>query len=66
MDFGTGALKITPAHDANDFELAKRHNLPLDHIVLDKEGRMTQIAGIFAGQDFKTARSNIVELLKSK
>lgn len=66
MDFGTGALKITPAHDAHDFELAKRHNLPLDHIVLDKEGKMTQIAGIFAGQDFKTARSNIVELLKSK
>ncbi|MCH8518694.1 valine--tRNA ligase [Candidatus Gracilibacteria bacterium] len=66
MEFGTGALKITPAHDANDFELAKRHNLPLNHIVLDKEGKMTSIAGIFAGQDFKTARSNIVELLKSK
>ena len=66
MDFGTGAVKITPAHDPNDFEVAKRHNLPLDTIVLGKDGTMTKIAGIFAGQDFLTARQNIVELLKSK
>lgn len=66
MDFGTGAVKITPAHDAFDFELAKRHGLPLDNIVLGKDGCMTKVAGIFAGQDFKTARGNIVELLKSK
>lgn len=66
MEFGTGAVKITPAHDPNDFEVAKRHNLPMDNIVLGKDGKMTQRAGIFAGQDFMTARENIVELLKSK
>lgn len=66
MEFGTGAVKITPAHDANDFELARRHNLPLNYIVLWKDGKMTQVAWIFAGQDFMTARENIVELLRSK
>jgi len=66
MEFWTWAVKITPAHDANDFEVAKRHNLPLDHVVIDKNGRMTKVAGIFAGQDYKTARENIVELLKAK
>lgn len=66
MDFGTGAVKITPAHDKNDFELALRHDLPLDKVVLDKNGRMTKMAGIFEGQDYITARKNIVELLKAK
>jgi valyl-tRNA synthetase len=66
MEFGTGAVKITPAHDANDFQVAQRHELPLNNIVLGKDGRMTEVAGIFAGQDFLTARQNIVELLKSK
>ncbi|MCD5375446.1 valine--tRNA ligase [Candidatus Gracilibacteria bacterium] len=66
MDFGTGAVKITPAHDANDFEMGKRHNLPLNRIVLGKDGCMTDVAGIFAGQDFLTARDNIVALLNSK
>lgn len=66
MEFGTGAVKITPAHDANDFEMGKRHNLPLNRVVLGKDGCMTEIAGIFAGQDFLTARENIVALLNSK
>ena len=66
MEFGTGAVKITPAHDANDFEVGKRHNLPLNNIVVEKDGTMSPIAGIFAGQDFLTARENIVELLRSK
>lgn len=66
MEFGTGALKITPAHDANDYKIAKNHNLSLDQVVIDKDGKMTAVAGIFAGQDIKTARSNIVELLKTK
>ncbi len=66
MEFGTGAVKITPAHDANDFQVARRHELPLNNIVLGKDGRMTEVAGIFVGQDFLTARQNIVELLKSK
>ncbi len=66
MEFGTWAVKITPAHDANDFEVWKRHDLPLNRVVLGKDGCMTEIAGIFAGQDFLTARENIVALLKSK
>lgn len=66
IDFWTWAVKITPAHDANDFETAKRHDLPLDVIVLDKEGRMTGMSWILAGQDYMTARGNIVELLKAK
>ena len=66
MDFGTWAVKITPAHDANDFEVGKRHDLPLNRVVLWKDGCMTEIAGIFAGQDFLTARENIVALLNSK
>lgn len=66
MEFGTGAVKITPAHDPNDFEVAKRHTLALDNIVLGKDGRMTAKAGIFAWQDYQTARENIVELLKAK
>jgi len=66
MNFWTGAVKITPAHDANDFAMAKRHDLPLDNIVIWKDGKMTEVAGLFAGQDFMTARENIVELLKSK
>lgn len=66
MEFGTGAVKITPAHDANDFEMAKRHDLPLNKVVIWKGWNMTEVAWIFAGQDFITARENIVELLKSK
>ncbi len=66
MEFGTWAVKITPAHDPNDFEVAKRHDLPLNKVVLGKDWKMTAIAGIFEGQDYKTARANIVELLKAK
>jgi valyl-tRNA synthetase len=64
--FGTGAVKITPAHDPADFMTAKRHNLRVDYRVIDKKGIMTKEAGIFAGQDTLTARGNIVELLKAK
>ena len=66
MDFWTGAVKITPAHDPNDFEVGKRHDLPLDQVVIGKDGKMTQQADLFAGQDFMTARQNVVELLKAK
>lgn len=66
MTFGTGVVKITPAHDPVDFETGKRHNLRLDYGVIDKNGIMTKEAGIFAGQDVLTARANIVELLRSK
>ena len=66
MDFWTWAVKITPAHDANDFEIGKRHDLPLNKVVLWKNWCMTDVAWIFAGQSYMTARANIVELLKSK
>jgi len=66
MNFGTGAVKITPAHDPTDFEVGKRHGLKLDYKVIDKNGYMTEEAGIFAGQDALTARENVVELLRSK
>lgn len=66
MNFWTWAVKITPAHDINDFEVAKRHNLSLTEIVIDKNWTMTEKAWIFAWLDFLSARQNIVELLKSK
>lgn len=66
MDFGTWCLKITPAHDKNDFEVAKRHSLSLDNIVISKDGKMTSKTWIFAWQDYLTARQNIVELLRAK
>lgn len=67
MEFGTGVVKVTPAHDPTDFEVAKRHGLRTDYRVIEKNGVMTAEAGIFAGQDSTTeARNNIVELLKSK
>ncbi len=67
MEFGTGVVKVTPAHDPTDFEVAKRHGLRTDYRVIEKNGLMTSDAGIFSGQDSTTeARNNIVELLKSK
>lgn len=66
IEFWTWAVKITPAHDPNDFEVWKRHSLPLNNIVLWKDWKMTSEAWIFAWQDFMTARQNIVELLKAK
>ncbi len=67
MEFGTGVVKITPAHDPDDFETAKRHNLRTDYSVIDRNGFMNKEAGMFAGFHAATqARDNIVEFLKSK
>jgi valyl-tRNA synthetase len=67
MEFGTGALKITPAHDPADFEFAKRHGLKTSYQVIDKKGYMTKEAWAFEGQKAtEEARSNIVELLRAK
>ena len=60
--FGTGAVKVTPAHDPNDFEIAKRHDLP-QVVVIDEDGRMTAEAGPYAGQDRFAARRALVERL---
>ncbi len=64
--FGTGAVKITPAHDANDFEVAKRHGLPIDQVAIDQYGKLTALAGPFAGMKLDEARPKVVELLQSK
>ncbi len=64
-EFGTGVVKITPAHDPNDFEVAKRHNLPIK-VVIDQYGKMTEAAGPYAGLKIKEARAKIVEALQAK
>ena len=61
-EFGTGAVKITPAHDFNDFEMGQRHDLETI-AVIDEHGRMTAEAGDFAGQDRAECRPAIVEAL---
>lgn len=63
--FGSGALKITPAHDPNDFEVAKRHDLP-HVVVIDEEGRMTREAGPYAGMDRFECRQVLLEELEKQ
>ncbi len=64
-DFGTGAVKVTPAHDPVDFELGKKHGLE-QVIVIDGSGRMTEAAGPeFAGLDRFAARAKVVERLSA-
>ncbi len=63
-DFGSGAVKITPAHDPNDFEVAMRHNLPLDRVMTD-DGRMTDACGKYAGMTTMDARKQIVADLEA-
>ncbi len=62
-EFGTGAVKVTPAHDPNDFEMGRRHNLP-QVSVIDEDGRMTSAAGPYAGQDRFKARAALVAQLE--
>jgi valyl-tRNA synthetase len=57
--FGTGCVKITPAHDPNDFEMGKRQNLPFIN-VMNKDGTMNENAGIFEGLDRFDARKEVV------
>ena len=63
--FGTGCVKVTPAHDPNDFAMGKRHNLPMINI-LNKDGSLNENAGEFAGQDRFVARKNIVLALEEE
>ena len=60
--FGTGAVKVTPAHDPNDFEMGQRHDLPQVKVI-DEDGRMTAEAGPYAGHDRFAARRALVERL---
>ncbi|WP_342566510.1 valine--tRNA ligase [Paenibacillus sp. FSL R7-0345] len=64
-DFGSGAVKITPAHDPNDFEVGQRHNLPQIN-VMDEGGVMNEEAGPYNGQDRSECRKNIVADLKEQ
>jgi valyl-tRNA synthetase len=62
-EFGTGCVKITPAHDLNDFAMGKRHSLPLINI-MNKDGTLNENAGEFEGQERFAARRNIVAKLE--
>lgn len=62
MDFGTGCLKVTPAHDVNDYEIGLRHNLPVTDII-DEHGRLNEKAVILVGEDRFAARKKIVAML---
>ncbi|KAJ1525183.1 hypothetical protein ONE63_010015 [Megalurothrips usitatus] len=62
-EFGTGAVKITPAHDPNDYEIGKRHNLPFINII-DEDGNITGDCGEFTGMKRFEARKAVVSKLK--
>jgi len=62
-DFGTGCLKVTPAHDINDYEIGLRHKLPVVDILND-EGCLNEKAQILVGEERFAARKKIVEMLK--
>ena len=62
MDFGTGCLKVTPAHDINDYEIGIRHNLPVTDII-DDHGRLNEKAVILVGEDRFEARKKIEKML---
>jgi valyl-tRNA synthetase len=63
-EFGTGCVKVTPAHDLNDFEMGLRHNLPFVNI-MNKDGTLNENAGPFQGQDRFVARKNVVQRLEA-
>src|SRR4051812_32478765 len=65
IEFGTGALKITPGHDPNDFEIGRRHGLE-EITVIGEDGRMTDAAGEFAGMEVEEAREAVVARLKDE
>jgi valyl-tRNA synthetase len=65
MEFGTGVMTITPWHDATDFSLAQKYDLPREQII-DLRGRLLPIAGEFAGMKIAEARPLIVEKLRAK
>jgi valyl-tRNA synthetase len=64
-EFGTGALKITPGHDPNDFEIGRRHGLE-EIVAIGPDGRMTEAAGRFAGLTVAEAREAVVAALREE
>lgn len=65
IEFGTGCLKITPAHDINDFDVGNRHNLPIIN-TFNPDGTLNQFAGEFNGLDRYDARKKIIAILSEK
>src|SRR5207248_4029191 len=63
-EFGTGVVKITPAHDLNDFEAGRRHNLPKIQVI-DAHAKMTAAAGPYAGLERLAARKRVVADLEA-
>ena len=59
IEFGTGCVKVTPAHDPNDFEVGKRHNLPMP-LCMNDDGTMNSMAGKYEGQDRFECRKNLI------
>lgn len=64
-EFGTGALKITPAHDINDFNIGLKHNLPVID-TLNDDGTLSQAAQVYVGEERFKARKKVVEDLRTK
>lgn len=64
IDFGTGVVKITPAHDPNDFEVGERHNLPIINVMND-DGSINDVCEAYKGLDRYEAREKIVEEFKN-
>ena len=64
MEFGTGVVKVTPAHDPNDFEVGRRHNLPMP-LCMNDDGTMNEMSGKYNGQDRFECRTNLIEDLRN-
>ncbi|RZA24059.1 MAG: valine--tRNA ligase, partial [Proteobacteria bacterium] len=64
-EFGTGAVKITPAHDPNDFEIGKRHNLPFINVMTTTGAMLDTCPAPFAGQDRFAARKEVIKQMKA-
>lgn len=64
-EFGTGAVKVTPAHDPNDYEMAQRHDLKIIQVI-DKDGVMNENAGRFEGMTAEEARKEVVKGIEEK
>ncbi len=63
MDFGTGIVKVTPAHDPNDFEVGKRHHLPMP-LCMKEDGTMNELAGIYESMERFACRKQLVKDLE--
>lgn len=64
-EFGTGVVKVTPAHDFNDFDMGKRHNLEVKQVI-GRDGRLNELTGPYQGLKVKAARQKVVEDLEVK